>query len=122
MDGDGWALGAEGEPNKDADGGHDDENVPPAPASGAIRHDVHSSLSTENFVMIEAVAIAFALDGFTPGDVLRCGRCGGADGERTQNHRQRSSYHHRLCDRTASSQFAEDQRAPGQAPKLVGVG
>ena len=87
------------------------------PASGSSPATTAATCS-----VFESVAVALAVHGELPVDEFRCAGIGHADGNRASDHDCRSGEDEHFSRWTEADQFAEDQRTPGQAPKLIGIG
>ena len=121
VDGQGGDVGVEAEGDEDGEGAGEDEVVPPG-AGGVAVGGGGAGVGLEDAVVVEAVAGALALEGGVGGGVLALGGDGGADGERTEDHDGGAEDDVEAMGEVGVGEFAEDERAPGESPELVGVG
>ena len=114
-------AGLQAKPDEDAEGAGEDEVVPPG-AGGVAAVGGGAGVGLEDAVVVEAVARALALEGGVGGGVFALGGDGGADGERAEDHDDRTDDNQHAVSGVGVGEFAEDERAPGEAPYLIGVG
>ena len=121
-------AGLEAEPEEESGGGGDEDGVPPGArcprtaVAGAAGDGRDAEVGGEDECRIEAVASALAVERGSGGGVFALGGDGGGDGERAGDHDDGAGEDEEAVHGVGVGQLAEDERAPGESPELIGVG